>query len=486
MDLFRRALPLRGGVGNDQQDFLRDCADLGTARIDRYRLYDQYYDGDQQAMALDRARLVLEANTGVTFTENFVETVIDSHAEVLKVLGFQVQDDEAASDWLTRTLWARTRMDETQGVVHTEVPKLGDGFIIVDFDAKRGLPRFRWNHPRLIKPVYDDDGQLDYLVKKWASTATGTQNPRRALIWRMNLYYPDRVEKWFSADKDGEQWAPWQDVGDKRWPVAWTESGELPEEGEADDALGVSAIHFRNKPKGRKFGRADTKGVIPFQNEITKQVLDLFQVMDAQGFQWPWITGIDSNEALKIAVGDVIRVTSKEAKVGQLAAANPGPLVEAIEATMRRMSAKTGTPLHDLIKGTPPSGEALKTAESRRTKIALDRQVTLGNGWEEAVRLGWHLTEVFGDDRAGAPAFDPDADITTVWDDPETRNEQAEAETLTAHSLLGASHRTLLRKLGYDPDEEAAQRAKEAKEAMANLPAVPSPDDPPVKDPPAE
>lgn len=469
-------------LSKERQQFVRECADLGSERIARYRLYEDYYDGEQHTRLLERARLYLEAS-GVRFAENVVELVIDTHADRLKVEGFQVEDNDEASDWLTKTLWPRNRMGEKQGIVHTEVPKLGDGFLIVEFDEDRELPRICWNHPRLIKPVYDDgDAEtMLYGVKKWATSARSASNPKGELVTRLNIFFPDRVEKWFSIDKDGENWAPWFDEEGEAWPTPWTESGDLPEDLslDAEDPIGLDVFHFRNKPKGRRFGRSDVRGVIPYQAEINKQVLDLFYVMDAQGWQWPWVSGVSDSDNFTMAIGDVIKLANPEARAGILQAADPRPSMEAIKATYQRLAAKSRTPIHDLDSSEPPSGESRKTAESGLVKKSEDSQETLGNTYADVMRMAWKLADLHGVE--GVPKFDPQAEIVTIWDDAEARNEQAETNTLAVQvELLAVSRTSAQRRLGYDPEEEAKLRKKEQAEDAPPDPTLPSPEDKPV------
>ncbi len=467
-DAVRRVLGRGDPLAKDEQDRVRECADLGSERVNGYRLYEDFYDGQQRTMLVDRAWTYLEASTGVKFCENIVETAIDKAARRFHVSGFQVEDDEAASDWLTQRLWGK--QNELQGIVHSEVPKLGDGFVAVTWDTRRKRPRLTWNRPHLCKAVYDEDGEGLYTVKKWSTTRRGPQNELGRLVWRLNIYYPDRVEKWFSADSEGEQWAPWQDQGDTAWPVPWTVSGLLPANGsEAEDGLGILLKHFREKPKGRNYGRSRVRSMIPYQNELNKQVLDLFYVMDAQGWPRQWVTGVSDTEAIKYAIGDILRLADKDAKVGQLDSADPRPSLEAIDATMRRFSAKTDTPLFDLIKGTPPSGEALKTAVMGQTAYVEDSQATQGHTWEATVSLGWHLASLYGDDTV--PTFNAEADVTTQWESTEPRSEEMEAQTSIYYRELGVSNATLMRRHGFDPTEEEKLRALEDPE----LPAVPPP-----------
>lgn len=465
-DAFRRFLG--GGpseVPQDRVEFIRECADMGRDRLAGYRLYQNHYDGELRPLLTDRQRLYLEAN-GVCFTENVCATVVDKLAGRLHVESFQVAENPDASSWLSNTVWSYNGGDELQTIVHTNTPMLGDAFVIPSWDDRAGLPTYRYNRPGLIKMVYDEEGEARYAVKKWSTSRKAPQNPKGALILRLNIFYPDRVEKWFSADKDGELWAPWSDPEDLDvWPVPSTISGVLPTDGVADDPIGILPVHFRHKPLGRSYGRSELKAAIPFQNEHTKNVLDQFAVMDAQGWAWPWITGLKEGENVTLAVGDILKLTDPNAKVGQLPAADPTKTLPTIKGTLQRLSAFTDTPLFDLIiEGTPPTGEALKTAEGGLTKKAYGCHPGYGNSWVALCRRALRLAAAHGDLDF---EFDPEAEITVAWDSPETRDELGEAQTAGFYADLGVSNQTLMRRLGFDPEEEAKLKAAEvARDAL--------------------
>lgn len=466
-DAVRSLLRGRADWANaEQQEFLREQADMGEDRLKRYRVYEELYDGDRRTRLMDRARLYLEPH-GIVFSENFIETVIDVMADSLTITGFQVEDNPDASEYLTRRLFGRrNRGDELQGIVHTQTPKLGDGFVIVEWEPGVGA-RWRWNHPRLIRPTYNDTcDELQLASKRWTTRQRSSSNPRGRLVTRLNVFYPDRVEKYFSIDGGRDTtWVPWMDDGDATWPIWWTDTMQ-----EGGDPLGLNVFHFRNKPKGSIYGRSEVKGAAPFQFELHKWILDLFEVMDVQGAKTRWAKGIPESESLSVAWGEWVKTSNPDAEFGEFTAEDPSGILEAIKATLTRMSARTRTPLHDLITGDVPSGEALKTAESGRVHKARDRMPTLGNSWEGIATLSWRLDALLGaGDGIEVPAFDPAAEVSVVWDNPETRDELAEAQTFESHHRLGASSETILRKLGYDPEEEAAASAKEAAKAAAEM-----------------
>lgn len=467
MALRRAKTPETEVLGKDVQDHLRGCATFEDGRSDGYRTFEDFYNGKRNPPLNDRQRKYLEqASGGVRFTENVCDTVVDKLAARLYVEAFQVQDSDEASDWLSTTVLPKNGGDELQGIVHTNTPMLGDFFLIVSWDDRTGLPRWNANHPRLVKMVYDDEeGTLAdpvFAVKKWSTCRRTPQNPAGSLVWRMNLYYPDRVEKYFSLDSDGENWAAWRDKPDEPWPVPWTMDGDP-----SGEPIGIPVVHFRNKPLGSPYGRSELVKAIPFQLEHTKNILDHFDVMDAFAWAWPWVTGVVEGDTLKLGVGDVLRLPNENAKVGQLPAADPRATLEPIKGTLQRMAAFTDTPLHSLLmEGALPSGESLKTSESGVVKKAENRQASSTNAWARACRLSLRCGEAFGD--LGF-TVDPNAEVTVVWDSAETRDEAVEAQNALIKHDLGVSKRTLIRELGYDPDDEEKQTAEESQASLSSM-----------------
>lgn len=476
-DTVRRLLGDRADtvdLGQAQQDFLNEAADMGSDRLAGYALYEQYFNGEKGVPLLERAKEYLQ-RSGLPYTENFCELIVKSHKRRLKLEGFQVEDDEPASQWLTRDWFGRSRGDRLQGVVHLETLKLGDGFVIVDWDSKRQRPRATWNHPCRIKPVYDDDGEeLLYVSKVWPTSRVSEQNPRGDTIRRLNLYYPDRVEKWFSADNGrgggGSDWAPYlvdiavdadgNEMTDEngpilQWPTPWTRNMQI-----GGEPLGISVFHFREQPGAGQFGVSVLHNPIRLQDALDKQSVDLHMVMDQLGWRWPWISGLDAaaQQALTMAIGDVT-LLPPDATMGQLDGQDPRPLSDVLDRTLARMAALSSTPMHELITGgAQPSGESRKMAESAIVAASYDRHVYLGNTWEDVARMCALLGQVFGE---GAPDIDPTAEIDATWDSPETRDEKLEGESLLIDQELGASRASTLRKRGYDPAEEAELVAAE-------------------------
>ena len=482
LDLIRRAQgqQAQDAATSDQelQTFLDAAADMGEDRVERYELYESFYEGEHRTELTDRAREFLERK-GVRFAENFCEPAVDMKAERLVVTGFDVRPAEADGGdpteaspqamalgrWLTETFWQGCRMDGVQDTMHTASLTKGDAFGIVGWDNAAGAPTFSFNAPEMVKAVYDDESpdRMMYAVKRWASSRVGPSNPEGRAIIRLNLYYPDRIEKFYRMHRsDGRGgWARWMDEPTEgesaAWPTPWVDAQGHP--------LGIPVIHFRNNAKGRCYGRSELAGVIPQNMLLNKQVLDLVAIEDSQAWPQMWGTGIDAATADYKKAPGTVWTAPGDAKFGQLDAAQLEPVVASIESTLSRIARRARLPLHLITGGDAPSGESLKAAESGLVSIVKNRQVTLGNSWEDAAMMALRLASM-------AKVLPPEAGdisavtITAQWQNPVTRDEKGEAETAILKKSLGVSKHTLLRELGYDPDEEEARRKTEAEEAQ--------------------
>jgi len=451
-----------GPVDEERQTFLRKAAFIDQARLARYATAETYYDGLQTTYLTDRAKTYLEAN-GIAYQENFCEVIVDAMVERLSVVGVR-SDSEVFDAWVWTDWWDHNEGDVLQLTVHTEAAKKGDAFVILEWSAKLGRVCAHFNRPELMNPVYRE-GRLMYVAKVWDSEAESPTNPTGMAVRRMNLYYPDRVEKWFATSSgDKAAWGRWLDDTDTEWPVAWTYEGK---------PLGIPVIHFANKARGDHFGRPEHLGAIPQQNRLNKELLDLSMVLDQLGFPQRYAIGVGDTSGLKNAPGEVWRTDSTDGTFGQFDAANPAGPLAAIEATLVRMGTRSNTPAHRFtLTGGYPSGEALKVAEAGLTAKARNRHTVWGGGpWAATFRMAAALTIVYGAGSGAGLTIGLDElmrlSINPTWADPESRNEKEHLETLGLMHGLGVSKQTLLTMMpGIDATQEMKLREQE-EDAMA-------------------
>lgn len=462
-------------VAGSVQKWLDTAADMDDGRCGRYSLYEEFYNGERGALLRDRARMYLE-RFGVPFCENFAEPVVDALAERLRVIGFQssLMETGVAGERvdpvgeLAEVWWQAARMDGLQNTSHTQCLIKGDEFVIVEWDAARGMPSFTRQRTSQVRVFYSDEhpDQVEYASKLWNTTVSGPLNPNRDRVQRLNLYFPDRVEKWYRphTGSDGKGgWARWSDPDDQGWPIPWVDLNGGP--------LGVAVIHFRHKPLGDGSGRSRVRPVIPFQEQLNKYAADLNDLVDNNALPQDWFTGVAGDADLQRVPGSVWKLPSADAKVGRLAAASASSVLEPLEAVLSRLARRSRVPMHLLTGGTPPSGEALKTSESGLVSAARSCQADFGIGWEQAVLLACRLASTFGGDevRAVLPDSLDGLRVEAQWANPETRSDVTDVQVAEGKHRLGVSKHTLLAELGYDPEREAELRESERDEQVEAL-----------------
>ena len=420
-----------------------------------YELYRGYYGGDHRVLLSDRLKAFLPQDLLHSFRDNFCQPVVEAVRDRLNVTGFTSGSDDLAG-WAWE-LWQVQRMDATQGIVHAETLITGDGYLLVDWDTAVKSSRLTPQLAEMIVPHYSETTRkLDWASKKWVETAEIGGTPTA----RLNLYYPERVEKYLGKNN---VWQPFQEEGDADWPLPWLDL--------AGEPLGVPVIHFRNDAHTADFGRSEILDVVPLQDLLNKSLVDLVQILDTMGFPQRWTLNVaHGNSKVDIVPGSMNDFHAEEdgAQVGQYPEANVDGPLKAIEVIVQHIASISRTPQHLFqIGGGQPSGEALKTSESGLVHKVKRKQVDLGNAWEDAMMLAARIQGVFGEAVKGA---DTDR-LETTWADPETRNEEAFLAGLGIKRTLGVPRQQVWREMGYDANEIAQMEEdlQAEKAADANL-----------------
>ena len=423
------------GVNPVAESLMRWIQQQSDDRRQDYEVARNYYNGEHDVALTDRLKKFLP--TRLQFRDNFMNVVVDTLAERLKVLGFEIEN-EVAGEWVW-DLWNSNRMDYTQGVIHTETVMLGDSYILCDWDEVRERPRWTHQMAEMIIPHYDEARrEIDWVSKKWLQHPNLGDEPET----RLNIYFGDRVEKYVAR---GGVWAKYQDETDESWPVPWLDKSGQP--------LGVPFIHFRNRPMGSDFGQSEILNVIPMQDLLNKTLIDLTMILDTLAFPQRYTVNINHGSSrLDIMPGSVAEFHSEfdGGSVGQWNAATVDGPIRSLEALVQHIAGTTRTPQHLFqVVGGAPSGEALKTAEAGLVQKAKQRMVNFGNAWEDAVVMALKIQAAFGQGVGNIDEIRPEV----TWDDPETRNEQAHIETLKAKVELGIPKHQIWRELGYSQSE---------------------------------
>jgi len=435
-------------AGTDDLKWALD--DLRARQLDYALAADYYYGRHRLAFATNKFRSAF-GSLLKAFADNLCPIVVDTVADRLQVSGFTTEDANPAVAQAATDIWRANRMDRRSGEVHTEALRAGDAYVIVWPDAA-GLPRLYPQAAHQCTVYYDAEapGLIVKAAKLWRD--------ERQKIWRLTLYYPERIEKYATRPADGSAALSGAElpsaagafqphaVPGEAWPLP-NPYGRVP------------VCHFANNAPTNAFGRSELADVIPLQDGLNKSQADMLVAMEFVALPQRWVTGleVDIDEATGLpkapfvpGVDRVWAVGAPDARFGQFEGANLEQFVRVQEAFRVEIARISRTPLHHLMPSVAafPSGEAMKTAEQPLLAKVKDRQVAWGNVWEDALSLALTMAGQAG------------PRLACNWQDPSPRNEQAFIELLLLKKQIGVSDEQLLREAGYTAEQIAAFAAE--------------------------
>lgn len=437
-------------------------------RVEQYKLYDDYYIGEQKSLALASAEYKGNISFVDGFCENLCGTVVDVLKDRLKLTDFthdqeitEIQGEAGETikiDPLAEIIgeiWRQNRMDELQGEIYLETLKSGDGYAFV-WPDEDGQPMIDPNQAFLVTVLYSEKkrGVIDRAAKAWKGQDD---------YGRLNLYYPDRIEKYqtISKQKFGDEMILRPDAyrpSDDE-PVLLNPYGQVP------------VFHFRNNAGVGKFGVSEIRSAIPSQDRLNKTIIDglvigeehSLPVRYALGFEFPKDPRTQE-PLMNWKAGDWWLSRQKDGVVGQLPAADLVQFVTVATDARAAIARVTRTPLHYFQQqtGTPPSGESLKTEEAPLTAKVSDRQTSFGNVWEDVFLFALKIRGI------------EEARLEAVWANTEPRDDTAEIlNQVSKVEKLGFSKKQALRELEYSDAEIAKIEAEKTVEPVAAQPGAP-------------
>jgi len=441
------------------KDIERAISDI-RANSSRYAKPGRYYNGDHDlAFATEK----FENTFGALFREfalNLCPVICDAVRDKLRITGFGVDASGMQAGTSLRSMakriWQRNRMATRSGEVHKEALKCGDAYMIVWPDS-RGDAILYPNRAASIAVAYDDDspGRIAWAAKAWIVADKHV---------RLNLFYPDRIEKYISRTPsegtlpDAKDFAP---LGTRALSPASRESGF----GSRKTALqaGTPAVqsfvvpnpygvvpvfHFANNADLGLAGRSELEAAIPVQDGLNKSVLDMLVAMEFSAFRQRWAAGIEveydaDGKALGPFTAGVEHLWiagNADAKFGDFEAAQLDQFLKVKDSFRIDMASVTGTPLHYFIQNTGgfPSGESLKKAETRFLSKVRDRQESFGHVWADVMAFALRIEGRGRDIR-----------LLTEWEDPAPMSDREFLENILLKKQIGLPVEQALIEAGY-------------------------------------
>jgi hypothetical protein len=407
---------------------------LGERQTELAR-FDSYYTGAHRLLFATAKFRETFGTLFSSFADNWCDLVVDASVERLQVEGFRFGSDDADGDaW---AFWQANDLDAESELAHTESIKLGCAYALVGPDDA-GEPSIQIEPPtKAIVCVDPAQGRkrlagLRDWIDEWG-------------VEHCVLYLPDVIVWW---RREGES---------KSWEEEELTSGANP-------LAVVPLVPLPNMPTlTEREGRSDIERVIPLQDAVNKLCADMIVASEYAAYPQRWVTGVEipkypeghpsAGQPLPSMVqflsgaDRVMAVEDAQASFGNFAVSDLTIYVKAIEMFVQHVAAQTRTPPHYLLgaMGSFPSGESLKATETGLVAKVRRKQLALGEGWEEAIRLAF---KVAGDTtRAEA------TDCETIWKNPESRSQAETVDAAVKLASIGVPRPALWEYVGATPQQ---------------------------------
>jgi hypothetical protein len=349
------------------------------------------------------------------------------------------------------SIWFANRLDLTAEEIHLEALKLGDAYAIVWPDSNGGVTIYPQRAANCTV-IYGDEipGQMRFAAKYWRASGGRV---------RLNLLYPDRIEKYISRNKsdlslpDLREFLP---VGDRSGFVSDYLSGDRDagESSTVPNPYGmIPLFHFSNTCEIGTFGKSELTQAIPIQNGLNKSVLDMLVAMEFSAFRQRWVTGIEveydpnTGEAIppfKVGCDRLWTATNPQVNFGDFNTTDLDQFLKVKDSFRVDMASVTGTPLHYFLQNIRgfASGEALGRSEARFLAKVRDRQRAFGQTWAACLSFALHVA-----------GLAPGILLRPQWEDPAPMAQREFLENLILKKKLGISTQQALQEAGYAPTD---------------------------------
>lgn len=447
------------GLGSWVADY-----ELRAEKVARFR---RYVDGEHDnAFATPELIAALRIPAGIKsayFLLNKCDDVIQSETDRLRVNTIE-GDNDAASEWADDVL-EYSRFDELQIDTHEATLRDADSYILVEFDEADDKPYFchelAWDgmSGMLVIHKSDDKNTLAAAIKVWTETKESIGD-----TVRVNVYYPDRIEKWV-----GGVMGDLVHFDDPAMPGVWP----LPHVMRDGTPIGVPVVQFKNKSRGKGgFGKSELEDAIPPQDAINRTLHSAVMTSELAGIPVRVAEGFDPPAAVTpgmwVVIGKGGIEKDQHVKAYNLEGTDVEPQIKLMEYLEEQIETITRTP--NPKGGANISGEALKQLEIKLIGKVERFQVKGGNSWEDVMALAVRMQDAYG--IKSPPATKR---WYARWKDAQIRNDAqiiANAEAVKEEVGTKEYLRLLAPVLGYDDkkiDTIMKERAEEMAERMAAM-----------------
>lgn len=435
-----------------EQQEIKLALDKISASASAYKRFYDYYDGRHTWNYSSKKFKNKYGQRLQELKENLCRTVVKAPASRLEVIGFLSEKEEIQKrGW---EIWKRGNMPLHSGAVHREAFKTGNAYAIVwpDTDGKARIHTQRASNITVWKN--SETGEIEKAAKRW------WENKR----WYLNLYYPDRIEKYIS--KEAKEYGDSGTASELDFEPRKVPGEPFPIKNEFGK---VPVFHFPFEAELDDFGTSLLTDVIPLNDALNKAYADIMVAQEYNSMRQRHVAGLrveqDEESGKKIEPFKPDDATwiaeDSETKFGEFSDANLEQMLKVKAETVRDIALVSGIPpsYFNLDTADFPSGEALRKIEARFTAIVQDSQRSFGETWGKLMAFALEIEGGSVDD----------ATIETQWADAAPVSETEQLDNALKKKVLGWSVEQIQRDFGLTDkqiDEMAAEASKRAEAEM--------------------
>lgn len=496
--------------------------------VQRVRRYER---GEPDQVMSDEVRKVLTVRSdgGLSFLgANYQMPIVQTFVDRCNLQSVEAPGNDAGTEWCNE-VYEYARMDALQGDVHERAICDGDCCVMAWWDNDSQQLRYTieeaWDGTQGMIPIYRSKSipVMDCAIKVWQIFLDMSMN----ILIRMNIYYPDHVEKYFSINQAPFQ--AWQG-GDisipqyKNLPLKKSQSALVRGSGSARNylsataisegyesavihfedekpvewyampdgtPLGIPVVHFRNRAR-HNVGISEIKSTIPIQDLMNRLMYSMAINAEYNAFPIIWSKGFQMPDAMR--PGTIVQISPEQAmtpdyqaELGRLQGADMKPYLDALNWCSMTMGKISRTPSPEFSSEAGRiSGEALKQLEIGLIGKANRFMVKAGNAWEDLFMMANRIQTAYGSKKP--PKID---NYKSIWSSPEIRDDlQTVQGAMLARPVFGdaQTRRTLAPIYNLDQtalnqiEDEIEQDQQDKMQAMMSAPGFGGAQSQPIAD----
>lgn len=423
---------------------------------DEYRLADNFYRGKVEEVFAGSSRIVrLLKEAGKHFRTNLAATPVDAVLNGLEITSVTIPNasgevDQKMTDIFKEKVWDANELDLYLPDWLREIGKEGDAYLMVWEGAEDNTCEIHVRKPVSSRMFYDEENPREKLFYAYLWKVKGNRK-------RVNLLYPDRVEKYLSKIKDpksADDFDQYEEDGDGGWPVTHGYDEVAAFHGRSDHPYGVPD-HYNaygpqnqlNKVIATHMSSVDFVGFpqrAALQDAPIEDDGDLWDQDDNEGTGGTGIPDTDDESKLVSHPGSLWLLKNTKSLVS-LPAADADNFLKPIDKAAQLMSAATGTPIRFFngTQGQQPSGASLREDDNRLNSRRAMRILLAGAALRDAFTFA--MRKVLG--------YTDCPEVVINWKPVRRAELLDEWQTIQAKQEAGVPRDVTLLEAGYTPSQ---------------------------------